>query len=234
MANTYTQCHIHLVFAVKNREALIRPEWKNDLEKYITGIIQNHRHKLLAIGSRPDHIHIFFGYNVNQLIPDLVEEIKTSTNAWIKQNKFSKSRFEWQKWYGAFTHSHGQLDNVVKYILNQDQHHHKKSFKEEYLEMLNKNEIKFKENFLFDFFCGIKSFRIFAKYELLFYVQENFSDLYREQLPQPDGRRVPEIVRQYPAYFFRRNPSRRKSQSQRSESDEGDRYRYQSSRPGIG
>ncbi len=80
MANTYTQCYVHLVFAVKNRDALIKKDWKNDLEKYITGIVQNYKHKMLAIGAMPDHIHIFIGYNVNQLIPDLVEEIKTSSN----------------------------------------------------------------------------------------------------------------------------------------------------------
>ena len=84
MANTYTQCYFHLVFAVKNRDALIRKEWKDELEKYITGIVQNHRHKMLAIGSMPDHIHILIGYNLNHLIPDLVEEIKTSSNSWIK------------------------------------------------------------------------------------------------------------------------------------------------------
>ena len=94
MANTYTQCYIHLVFAVKNREALIHKDWKIDLEKYITGIIQNHNHKLLAIGSMPDHIHIFIGYNVNYSIPELVEKIKTSSNAWIKKERKSKFRFE--------------------------------------------------------------------------------------------------------------------------------------------
>lgn len=152
MANTYTQCHIHLVFAIKNREAMIMPAWKTDVEKYITGIVQNHRHKLLAIGTRPDHIHIFIGYNVNQLIPDLVEEIKTSSNAWIKENKLSKYKFEWQKGYGAFTHSHAQIDNVVKYVLNQDLHHQKRSFKDEYLEILHKNEIKYNDNYLFTSF----------------------------------------------------------------------------------
>jgi putative transposase len=106
MANTYTQCYFHLVFAVKNRDALIKKEWKGELEKYITGIVQNHRHKMLAISAMPDHIHILIGYNVNQLIPDLVEEIKTSTNSWIKGKKYSKYKFEWQKGYGAFTHSH--------------------------------------------------------------------------------------------------------------------------------
>ena len=84
MPNTYTQAYFQLVFAVKNRNALIYRRWKNDLEKYITGIIQNNKHKLISIGSMPDHIHIFIGYNLNQLIPDLVEEIKTSSNAWIK------------------------------------------------------------------------------------------------------------------------------------------------------
>jgi len=83
---------------------------------YITGIVQNHRHKLLAIGSMPDHIHIFLGYNLNHFIPDLVEEIKTSSNDLIKQKKFSRYKFDWQKGYGAFTHSHSQLDQVIKYI----------------------------------------------------------------------------------------------------------------------
>lgn len=149
MANTYTQLYIHLVFAVKNRNALIKKVWKDDLEKYITGIVQNHKHKLLAIGTMPDHIHIFIGYNVNQLIPDLVENIKTSSNDWIKTSKLSKFKFEWQKSYGAFSHS--QLDTVVKYILSQEQHHKKKSFKSEYLEMLLKNEIAFKDEYVFDF-----------------------------------------------------------------------------------
>ena len=97
MANTYTQCYFHLVFAVKNRNALVKKGWEDDMEKYITGIVQNHKHKMLAIGSMPDHIHILIGYNVNYLIPDLVGKIKTSTNAWIKKKKLSKFKFEWQK-----------------------------------------------------------------------------------------------------------------------------------------
>jgi putative transposase len=149
MANTYTQLYIHLVFAVKNRDSFIRKTCKDDLEKYITGIIQNHKHKLLAIGTMPDHIHIFVGYNVNQLIPDLVENIKTSSNDWIKVNKLSKLKFEWQKGYGAFSHSRSQLDTVVKYILNQEQYHKKQSFRSEYLEMLCKNEIAFKDEYVF-------------------------------------------------------------------------------------
>ena len=155
MANTYTQLYIHLVFAVKNRDALIKREWKDDLEKYITGIVQNHKHKLLAIGTMPDHIHIFVGYNVNQLIPDLAENIKTSSNDWIKTNKLSRFKFEWQKGYGAFSHSRSQLDTVVKYILSQEQHHEKESFRFEYLEMLRKNEISFKDEYVFEFIEGV-------------------------------------------------------------------------------
>jgi REP element-mobilizing transposase RayT len=119
---------------------------------YITGIVQNHNHKLLAIGSMPDHIHIFIGYNLNHLIPDLVEEIKISSNRWITEKKLSKHKFDWQKGYGAFTHSRSQLDTVVKYIMNQELHHHKKTFQEEYLEILRKNEVDYKEEYVFEFF----------------------------------------------------------------------------------
>jgi len=155
MANTYTQCYFHLVFAVKNREAVLKKEWKNEMEMYITGIVQNHRHKMLAIGSMADHIHMLIGYNVNHLIPDIVEEAKTSSNAWIKQKKLSKFKFEWQKGYGAFTHSHSQIDKVIKYILSQDGHHKKRSFKDEFLEILEKNEIIYGDEYLFEFFDNI-------------------------------------------------------------------------------
>jgi putative transposase len=155
MANTYTQCYFHLVFAVKNRDALIKKEWKDEIEMYITGIAQNHRHKVLAIGSMPDHIHILIGYNINQLIPDLVEEIKTSSNSWIKGKRLSKFKFDWQKGYGAFTHSRSQIDSVVKYILSQGEHHKEKPFKEEYLEILEKNNIEFNQEYIFEFFGDV-------------------------------------------------------------------------------
>jgi putative transposase len=155
MANTYTQCYFQLVFAVKNREALIQKSWKNELEMYITGIVQNHKHKLLAISAMPDHIHIFIGYHLNQLIPDLVEAIKISSNLWIKNGNLSRFRFEWQRGYGAFTYSHSQIDAVVKYIMNQEIHHQKKSFREEYLEILRKNEIEFKDEYVFEFFDDV-------------------------------------------------------------------------------
>lgn len=100
----------------------------------------------------PDHIHIFIGYNVNHLIPDLVEEIKTSSNSWIKNNKLTKFQFAWQKGYGAFSHSRSQLDKVINYVLNQEKHHRIKSFKEEYPEILRKNDIQFRDDYVFEFF----------------------------------------------------------------------------------
>ena len=155
MANTYTQAYFHLVFSVKNRQALIQKPWKERLEKYITGVVQGNKHKLLAIGTMPDHIHIFIGYYVNQRIPDLVEEIKTSSNKWVKDNHLSMVRFEWQRGYGAFTHSRSNIDRVVKYILNQENHHAKRSFRDEYLYFLRRNEIDFQELYVFEFFSDV-------------------------------------------------------------------------------
>ncbi|MDQ2180046.1 IS200/IS605 family transposase [Marinifilum sp. D714] len=151
MGDTYSQSYFHLIFAVQNRMALIHKDWKQELEKYITGIIQNQGHKLIAIGSMPDHIHIFIGYNLNQKIPELVEIIKTSSNGWIKEKRFTPSKFSWQKGYGAFSYAHSQIDSVAKYVLNQKEHHMKKSFKDEYLEILKKFNVPFKEKYLFDF-----------------------------------------------------------------------------------
>ena len=152
MANTYVQAYFHLVFAVKHRQALIQKVWKDELEKYITRIIQRNGHKLISIGSMPDHIHIFIGYKLTQTIPDLVEEIKTSSNYWIKDRKLSNFKFDWQKGYGAFTHSHSQIAVVSNYVLNQEEHHRKKAFREEYFEMLRKFEISYKKEYVFQFF----------------------------------------------------------------------------------
>ena len=155
MADTYIQAYFHLVFAVKNRDALIQKSWKDELEKYITGIVQNNGHKLISIGSMPDHIHIFIGYNLNQTIPDLVETTKTSSNHWIKNKRLSKFKFNWQKGYGAFTHSHSQIDVVAKYVSTQENHHRKRIFREEYLEMLKNYQIAYKDEYLFEFFDEI-------------------------------------------------------------------------------
>lgn len=156
MANTFLQLYVHLVFSPMNRDAMIKKSWKDELEKYITGIIQNKGHKMLAISCMPDHVHIFFGYNVNELIPDLVESIKTSSCAWIKYNGLSPFKFQWQRGYGGFSHSRSQVNKVVKYIQNQEMHHHNKAFKEEFLIMLQKNDVDYNERYLFEFFDGVK------------------------------------------------------------------------------
>ncbi|RLD42105.1 MAG: IS200/IS605 family transposase [Bacteroidetes bacterium] len=148
MANTYTQLYIQFVFAVQNRRSLIKNEWKDELYKYITGIVQNNKHKLIAINGVANHIHIFIGYQPHQLIPDLLQDIKGSSSGWINQKGFTNSKFNWQEGYGAFSYSHSQIDRVVKYIMNQEHHHKKKTFRTEYLELLNKFNIEFDERYI--------------------------------------------------------------------------------------
>jgi putative transposase len=151
MANTYTQLHVQLVFAVKGRASLVQSSWKDELYKYITGIVQKHHHKMLQINGMPDHIHIFIGYDPRQTIPDLVETIKTDSNHFIKRQGFCPQKFNWQEGYGAFSYARSQVDAVVKYVANQERHHQKKTFQEEYLVMLQKFEVEYKEEYLFDF-----------------------------------------------------------------------------------
>lgn len=148
MANTYTQIYLHIVFAVQNRISLIQPEWKNELYKYITGIIKNNGHKLIAINGVSNHLHIAIGYKPHQLIPDLLQDIKANSSKWINEKRFIKGKFNWQAGYGAFSFSHSQLDSVVKYINNQEQHHKKKTFNDEYVDMLIKYNVTFNENYI--------------------------------------------------------------------------------------
>ncbi len=152
MGDTYIQAYFHLVFAVQNRQGLIQKHWKARLEKYITGIVQKNGHKLIAIGAERDHVHIFIGYNLNQKISDLVEKIKTSSNQLINQERISYYKFSWQKGYGAFTHSHSNISRVASYIENQEEHHKKVSFKDEYIKMLEDFDIAYKPQYLFEFF----------------------------------------------------------------------------------
>jgi len=135
MADAFTQIYIHLVFSPKHRQALIRPEWEARLHQYITGVVQERGHKLLAIGGMPDHIHIFIGQKLSEAIPDLVREIKNASNDFIKNEELSPFKFDWQKGYGAFSHSRSQMDAVCKYILNQKEHHRKKTFKVEFMKL---------------------------------------------------------------------------------------------------
>jgi putative transposase len=157
VANTYKQAYFHLVFTVKYRNALIAKSWREVLEKYITGIVQNNSHKLIAIYAMRDHIHILIGYNLNQTIPVLIENIKTSSNEFIKREKLCPYKFQWQNGYGAFSVSHTMVNRVYNYVMNQEEHHKKRSFQEEYMELLTMSGIDFKVEYLFEFFDNIDS-----------------------------------------------------------------------------
>jgi putative transposase len=149
MPNTFTQLRIHLVFAVKYRQALIDEAWEPNLHKYITGVIQNNHHKLIAINSVSDHIHILIGLHPNQSISDLMRLVKGDSSEWINKQQLTPRKFQWQDGYGAFSHSRSQTDAVVKYILNQKEHHKKVSFRDEYLKVLQDFEVEFNEQYIF-------------------------------------------------------------------------------------
>lgn len=149
MANTYTQIHIQAVFAVQNRNSIIKTLWEDELYKYMTGVLQNHGHKLLAINGMPDHIHLFFGMRPTQSLSDLMQDVKGDSSKWINQKGFVKGRFSWQEGYGAFSYSKSHVSNVIKYVNNQKEHHKKRSFTQEYLDMLKKFEVDFNEAYIF-------------------------------------------------------------------------------------
>lgn len=152
MPNTYTQLYIQFVFAVKWRESLIQSSWKDELYKYITGIVQNNKSKMLAINGMPDHIHIFVGYKPSVPIPDLIKDIKIASSLWINERKLANEKFNWQEGYGAFSYRLRDIDEICKYIQNQELHHHKKTFREEYIELLKDFSIEYEDKYLFEFF----------------------------------------------------------------------------------
>ncbi|NEU07599.1 IS200/IS605 family transposase [Flavihumibacter sp. R14] len=149
MPNTYTQLHIHLVFAVKYREAIIQKDWQEELHRYITGIFERNNHKLLQINSMPDHIHILVGLSPHQSISAIVQNIKSESTKWINAKKFCRRPFNWQEGYGAFSYSKSQVPSVIRYIKNQELHHKKATFLEEYRRMLTLFEVDFQEQYIF-------------------------------------------------------------------------------------
>ena len=150
MTDTFSQLYIQVVFAVKGRESLIKQDWDEQIYKYITGIIRAKEQKVLAINGVEDHIHIFIGIRPTCCISDLVREVKKSSNDFVNDKKFTIKKFSWQGGYGAFSYSHSQLDTVIKYVMNQKEHHKKISFKDEYIDLLKKFEIEFDEKYLFE------------------------------------------------------------------------------------
>lgn len=152
MADVFSQIYIQTVFAVKNRQALIQPEWEERLYQYTTGVVQTRGHKMLAIGGMPDHIHIFIGLKPAEALSDLVREIKNATNDFIKEQRLSPYKFDWQAGYGAFSYSRSHRDAVCKYILNQKEHHRAKTFEEEFFKILSDFEVEIGQKQVFDFF----------------------------------------------------------------------------------
>ncbi|MBK0384184.1 IS200/IS605 family transposase [Pedobacter sp. SD-b] len=152
MANTYSQITIHCVFAVKGRKNFIDINFRDELHKYMSGIMKNIGAFPLAIGGWSDHVHVLFELNPNTKVSDLMRELKANSSKWINEKNFLKEKFNWQEGYGAFSYSRSQRNNVINYILNQEQHHSKKTFKDEYLEFLEKFEIEFKNEYLFEFY----------------------------------------------------------------------------------
>jgi putative transposase len=150
MANTYTQIYIQFVFAVKNRQNLIAKHNKEELHKYISGIVDQRGQKLLAIYCMPDHIHMFVSLGPNILISNFMRDVKAGSSKFINDKKWVQVNFEWQLGYGAFSYSHSQIDSVVKYINNQEQHHLKTSFKDEYVGFLKRFNVEYNDKYLFD------------------------------------------------------------------------------------
>ena len=149
MANTYTQLYTHYVFAVQNRTSLVTENWKDQLYKYINGIIQQNGHKTFAINGMTDHIHILISMNPKQSSSDLVYNIKRSSSLWINENRLVTGKFSWQEGFGAFSYAKSQIPKIARYIENQQQHHKKRTFHEEYIEFLEAFGIEYDERYIF-------------------------------------------------------------------------------------
>ena len=149
MANTYTQIYVHIVFAVEGRQNLIEPTHNDELQKYITGIVSGQQQKLIAINNMPDHVHILVGLKADLALSDLVRDIKAGSSAFINRKGWVRGRFGWQEGFGAFSYSRSQIDAVIRYIQQQQKHHAKKTFREEYVELLEKFAVEYDKRFLF-------------------------------------------------------------------------------------
>jgi putative transposase len=149
-SKTYSKIYLQLVFAVRHRQALIHTSWEEEVYKYITGVIQNKDQLLIAINGNRDHIHILISIRPTCVISDLVREVKKASTNFINSKKFIRGSFSWQEGYGVFSYSHWNVDQVKNYVLNQKEHHRKKTFKEEYMELLKEFDVDFKEEYCFE------------------------------------------------------------------------------------
>lgn len=151
-SNTYTQIYIQVLFAVKGRKNFISEQNREELQQYMTGLVQRRAQKLLAIYIMPDHVHLLIGLKPNITLSDLVRDIKTISTHFILEKRWSPAKFNWQEGFGAFSYSKSQIDLVVKYILDQENHHHNRTFREEYIDFLTKFEIDYEEQYLFEWY----------------------------------------------------------------------------------
>lgn len=149
MANTYTQIHIQVVYAVKYRESMILPSFKDRLHHYITGIVHNRQHRMLAVNSMPDHMHLLIELRPHESLASLIGKVKGESTEWINEEKLTRGHFRWQEGYGAFSYAKSQVPTVIKYILNQEEHHRKKTFEEEYTKLLKESEVDFDSRYIF-------------------------------------------------------------------------------------
>ena len=150
MPGTYHQIFIQCIFAVKGRTNSLKKEWRNDLFRYMSGIIENTGNKSIIVNGVSDHVHLFLGLKPSNRLSDIVRDVKNNSSNFINKNKFVPGKFAWQEGYGAFSYSKSQIQQVYNYVLNQEEHHRKKTFREEYCEFLKKYEVPFEERFLFD------------------------------------------------------------------------------------
>lgn len=150
MANTFSQIYLQFVFAVQGRQSLIAKSYKEELHRYVTALVQARKAKMLAVHCMPDHIHLFVGFKPSVLISNFVKEIKVESNEFINAKKWVAGRFNWQEGYGVFSYGHSQINTVCQYVLNQEMHHQKKTFRGEYLEFLEKFAIPYEDRFLFE------------------------------------------------------------------------------------
>ena len=148
MANTYTQIYLHVVFAVSGRACVIAEARREELQKYMTGIVTRKGQKLIAIYSMPDHTHVLLGLKPNIASSDLIGDIKTASTNHINERRWIGCHFSWQEGYGAFSVSHSHLDHVVKYIRNQPMHHRRKSFQQEYVEFLERHNVQYDQRYI--------------------------------------------------------------------------------------
>jgi putative transposase len=155
MANSYSQIYIHVVFAVEGRQSLIRPQYNDELQKYITGIVSGQNQKLIAINNMPDHVHMLIGQKPSAALSDLIRDIKAASSRFINDQHWVLGRFSWQEGFGAFSYSHSQLSTVIRYIQNQQAHHQRTSFKEEYVELLKRFNVAHDQRYVFQFVEGV-------------------------------------------------------------------------------